>query len=451
MGLKISRILHAGYIFECGQTQIACDPIFENPFSVNCHAYPNVQFNHAEISKLRLDAVFISHFHDDHCSFESLKHLHRETPIYIYCLFKEMMSWIRELGFSKVYSLDLNLSISIGDIQIIPRRALDSDVDCLFQLQCCGLNVLNVVDSWIDEATLTLLHQQGDWDLILWPFQTMREIEVIMPSRSMPASGEIPIEWIEQLKILNPRYIVPSSCQFIHEEWSWYRHAFFPISYQQFQQQIELALPDSKVIRLNPSVAIELDQNSIQFAKPLHWVQPLGDHDVDYEYKKDFKAPATSQISIHFKELTWKQREFVIEFCCKGIVEKFNSLDRSDEIYFSITRHWKLSVFDSSGNAMDFHYAVSPQEMQFLGKSSNEPISWLTEIPLAKLYGALADGETLSSLYLRINDFIFSTEIELEMHDLDCLEDPLMRCLFNGEFGTYQLAQLTRLRLKSSQ
>ena len=81
MTLKISRILHAGYVFECDGTLIAFDPIFENPFSRNCHAFPDVRFDHARIRGMRPDAVFISHFHDDHCSLESLDLLDRATPL----------------------------------------------------------------------------------------------------------------------------------------------------------------------------------------------------------------------------------------------------------------------------------------------------------------------------------------------------------------------------------
>ena len=103
--MKISRILHAGYIFEYGKTQIAFDPIFENPFSKNCYAFPNVKFNIEEIKKLKLAAVFISHYHDDHCSLESLNLLDRETPIYIYCIYDEMLTMIKALGFKKVHQL----------------------------------------------------------------------------------------------------------------------------------------------------------------------------------------------------------------------------------------------------------------------------------------------------------------------------------------------------------
>ena len=148
--LRISRILHAGYVFEYDGPVVAFDTIFENPFSRNCHAFPQVEFDQEAIRNLKLDAVFISHFHDDHCSLESLDLLDRSTPIYLYCVFDELFDWIRELGFESVHSLKIDRAVQIGSIEITPRRALDADVDSLFQIRAGGFNVLNVVDSWID-------------------------------------------------------------------------------------------------------------------------------------------------------------------------------------------------------------------------------------------------------------------------------------------------------------
>src|SRR5471032_237179 len=150
MTLRISRILHAGYVFECEGTLIAFDPIFENPFSRNCHAFPDVRFDHAQIRGMKPDAVFISHFHDDHCSMESLDLLDRDTPIYLYCLFDELFAMIRELGFVNVLPLKVDAPVQVGAIEVIPRKALDSDVDSMFHIRAAGLNVLNVVDSWMD-------------------------------------------------------------------------------------------------------------------------------------------------------------------------------------------------------------------------------------------------------------------------------------------------------------
>ena len=294
--MKISRILHAGYVFEAEGTQIAFDPIFENPFSRNCHAFPAVRFDADQIRQLDFAAVFISHFHDDHCSLESLDLLDRATPVYIYCLFEELFAMVRELGFVHVHPLTINQPVQLGPFEVIPREALDSDVDSMFHVRAGGVNVLNVVDAWIDPDALDLLAGFAPWDMVLWPFQTMREIDVLSPSRATAAPATLPAEWFEQLAVLAPRYVVPSSCQFVQEPWSWYNHAFFPVTYTQFEQEIEAALPGAQVVRLNPSVSVVLDQLALTPAAPLPWVIPVGEQDVDYDYRPGLapRPPPTS-------------------------------------------------------------------------------------------------------------------------------------------------------------
>lgn len=448
MALKISRILHAGYVFECDDTLIAFDPIFENPFSRNCHAFPNVQFDLEQIRQLRFDAVFISHFHDDHCSFESLDLLDRKTPIYLYCVFEELFSLIRELGFTNVHSLKLDTSVQIGSIEVIPRRALDVEVDSLFQVKAAGLNVLNVVDSWIDDTTLNQLAALAPWDMVLWPFQTMLETDVLAPTRAPVAIRELPSEWLEQLKALNPKYIVPSACQFIQEPWSWYNQRMFPITYQQFQTEMGQALPEACVVRLNPSVAITLDNNSLQVAPALSWVQPVGNQEVDFDYNSSLVPPCTSEVAQHFLALSDLQTERVLEYCRTGLLEKYRSMDAPSEIYFDKARHWKLSVFDHSGAASHFHYKVKGEFIEAIADHEG-PLAWTTEIPISKFYAALELGEALTSLYIRINDIVFSPTIEKELQYTDVVEDPLIRCLFHGGFGSYQKAQLKRIKARA--
>jgi hypothetical protein len=436
MKLKISRILHAGYVFKCDQTQIAFDPIFENPFSHNCYAFPSVQFDLDQIKQLKLDAVFISHFHDDHCSMESLVHLNRETPIYMYCVHEEMFELIRRLGFVHVYSLRLDQPVQIGAIEVIPRRALDVDVDSLFQIKAGGVNVLNVVDSWIDEETLEQLVNEKPWDVILWPFQTMREIEVIAPSQALALPATLPEEWISQLKKLNPRYVVPSSCQFKQESWSWYNQAFFPITYKQFQKEVEAALASVQIVRLNPSVSIELDSSSLTFSSALSWIKPVGDQDVDYEFQPHLKPPPTSEIAQKFPALPEQQVKQVFDYCRVGLLEKFKSMEAPLDEYFEKPRDWTLSVYDHLGAVTNFYYHLNGNQIELLSRDPVSPL-WTTEIPISKLYAGLELGESLTSMYVRINT----------ISDVDIVDDPLIRCLFNGAFGSYQKAQLKRFNL----
>ncbi|MBD8528403.1 MULTISPECIES: MBL fold metallo-hydrolase [unclassified Massilia] len=443
MPLHISRILHAGYVFECEGTRIAFDTIFENPFSRNCHAFPPVRFDHDKIRRLRFDAVFISHFHDDHCSLESLDLLDRATPIHIYCLFKELFAMVRELGFINVHALAIDAPVRVGPLSVTPRIAMDPDVDSMFQVEAAGLKVLNVVDSWIDPDTLPALVAHGPWDLVLWPFQTMREIEVLSPSRAAPAPATLPGEWIEQLQALNPRYVVPSSCQFLQEDWSWYNHSFFPISYRQFAAEIGAALPEAHVLRLDPSVSVRLDRDGSTPAAPLDWVVPVGAQDVDYDYDPQAVPPPTGEIARRFPALSDEQAARVDAYCGGGLLDKYRAMELPEDSFFTQPRTWRLSVFDHEGAATQYHYRVHGDSIEPAAAGS---LSWATEIPAAKLYAALALGESLTSMYMRINDMRFDDATEADLANSELVDDPLIRCLFNDAFGAYQAAQLRRLK-----
>ena len=442
-GLTISRILHAGYVFACEGTTIAFDTIFENPFSRNCHAFPDVRFDVDAIRRQRFDAVFISHFHDDHCSLDSLDLLDRATPLYIYCIFDELFDMVRQLGFLAVHRLHLNTPVSVGTFTVTPREAMDVDVDSMFQVQAAGQNVLNVVDSWIDDDTLAQLVAQGPWDMVLWPFQTMREIEVLSPMRSVAAPPELPVEWIAQLQALQPHYVVPSSCQFLQEPWSWYNRAFFPITYAQFTREVGAALPQAQVVRLDPGVSVRLAGGALQPAAPLAWLTPVGPQDVDYAYEGNAAAPSTASIAQHFAPLTALQHARVMDYCRNELPAKYGDVEAASS-YFDAPRIWRLSVFDHLGAATTFHYRLEG-DVAALVTGDVGPLGWTTEVPAARLYGALEQGESLTTMYLRINDMRFDADAERALLDVDVVDDPLIRCLFSDTFGAYQAAQLRRL------
>ena len=445
MPLHISRILHAGYVFECEGTRIAFDTIFENPFSRNCHAFPQVRFDHDKIRQQRFDAVFISHFHDDHCSLESLDLLDRSTPIHIYCLFDELFAMVRALGFVNVEPLAIDVPVQVGPLTVTPRIAMDPDVDSMFEVEADGLKVLNVVDSWIDPDTLPALVEHGPWDMVLWPFQTMREIEVLSPSRASAAPDHVPADWIAQLRALNPRYVVPSSCQFLQERWSWYNHAFFPISYRQFEAEIGAALPDARVVRMNPSVSMRLDHAGLTSAAGLDWVVPVGEQDVDYEYDPQAVPPATGEIARRFPALSTGQAARVAAYCGGGLMDKYRAMELPEDSFFEQPRLWRLSVFDHEGRETRYCYRVEKDSIEH-AEADGASLSWTTEIPAAKLYAALELGESLTSMYMRINDMRFDVATEADLETAELVDDPLIRCLFNDAFGAYQAAQLRRLK-----
>lgn len=463
MALKISRILHAGYIFEHAGVSVCFDPIFKSPFSSNCFAYPPASFDERAIKTLCFNAIFISHFHEDHCSLESLDLLPRSTPIYFYCVRDEIFEMIRRLGF-QVFRLEVDIPVIVGktsvidrlneahngrmdvghsdDIVVTPRRALDSAVDSLFQIQAGGMNILNVVDSVIDDGTLNTLARES-WDMVLWPFQNMRETDVLSPSRAdFTSTVEVDPELMAQLIRLNPRFIVPSSCQFIHESWSWYNHAMFPVTYARFELETKHFLPESKVVRMDPGTSVELSAESLDFSQSMTWVKPSGNQDVDYEYNP--MVPSMSDVAMNFRALSESENLRIQQFCEVEIVQRLNKLPPPADTYFLKSRQWQLSLYDHHGLRTDFFYKLNCETIERAKELFDRP-TWLTEIPSAKLYAALENGESLTSMYMRINDMRFDSKTEVELDLVDILDDPLVRSLFNDRFASYQASELKRI------
>lgn len=436
--------MHAGTIFETKSGRVAFDLIFENPFSVNCYAFPKIEFDLKQIREDRFSAVFISHNHDDHLSLKSLDLLDRQTPVYLFSVFEEPFEWLKELGFESVHSLVLGEPVQIGELTVTPRRALDADVDCIFQISALGFNVLNVVDAWIDPLTLEQLKKLNPWDLILWPFQTMRELEVISPRTAAPSDGLIPPEHLQQLMDLRPKVVVPSSCQFQMEDWSWYNQAFFPISYQSFEQQVKDVLPKSTVVKMGPGSSVVLMADSITKGEPVPWIHPVGDQDLDYQYDRQVVPQNPQMVADHFPPLLPDQMDAVIQYCEASLPTKYRTLDVLEEGFFAVPRSWRLTVYDAGQQPRNFHYAIDGFDIE---PSLQVPVDWSTEVSAHKLWAALYRGETLTSMYLRLNDH--SVRLE-DVRGIDPGEDPLIRCLFSGNFGAYQKNQLVELKAQKA-
>ena len=448
MAVDIHRILHAGYSFSCNETTIVFDPIFENPFSRNCFAFPSVDFDLEQIKTLQFSAVFISHFHDDHCSLESLNLISRNTPIYFFCLFEEIHQMIRSLGFKEVIPLRLDFPIKVGPFQITARRALDVEVDSIFEIQIKGLKILNVVDSWIDDETLQIFSKTAPWDLILWPFQTMRELEVLSPYRATAPSFQIPSEWRTQLKSLKPRFIIPSSCQFKLEDWSWYNKYFFPISYSQFDSDIQEVLPNTKVIRMNPSDGFRLHDISIEKIHNLEWIRTYSSKNVDYEFDCNLSPPPTSEVARHFPLLGTPQTIEVVEYCKNKLITDYRSLSPPESQYFDKPLFWRLRLYEQDGRFKEFNYLLNGSNTEICDVSERV-FGWITDLPIYKLFSALNTGESLTSMYMRINDEELHPDIEAKISKIDLTEDPLVRCLFNSSPGSYQREQLRKIKMAS--
>ena len=136
-------------------------------------------------------------------------------------------------------------------------------------------------------------------------------------------------------------------------------------------------------------------------------------------------------------------------FCRQGLLEKYAEMELAPDSYFEQARTWRLAVFDHAGQASVFHYRVEGDTIALLDGEAGA-LSWTTEIPAVKVYAALELGESLTSMYMRINDAMFDAETEADLLEADIVDDPLIRCLFNdAAFGAYQAAQLRRIKARA--
>lgn len=442
MSVRVSRLLHAGYLFEAEGARILFDPIFESPFSVNCHAFPAARFDAWPPPGFRADAVFISHFHDDHCSLESLDRLDRGTPIHLFCRHAELFELIRALGFRDVRSLEWDRPVRVGPFEVRAWRALDADVDSILSVRAGGVAILNVVDSWIDDEILSAF-ARTDWDLVLWPFQTMRELEALCPARGAPAERGLPPEWKAQLTVLKPRAVVPSSCQFKFEPWSWLNRAYFPISYERFARELAELLPSCVVWRLDPGQAVELTPGTSARAPELPGLGLEADRGGDYEYDESAPVPSSAEIASRFAAPSNEERRRLEEFLHDGLARRWAELSPWEEGFFSRSRHWRLALFDQHGGERVLDYRVEGAAITRMTAELSESSSpdWRTEISAAKLIGALERGETLTSLYARVIPPLEKSDEP----EIDLFEDPLLRVLYEGRPFAYQRAQLERI------
>src|SRR5690606_12949847 len=137
-----------------------------------------------------------------------------------------------------------------------------------------------------------------------------------------------------------------------------------------------------------------------------------------YGYQENLAPQSTSEIAQHFASLTVSQKQRIQNFCERELIQRYQKLEMADESYFHQKRLWKLSVYDSDSLVNVYLYELHDSSITRVQSSDQKSeLAWATEIPAARLYGALESGESLTSIYLRINAERFNDEVEKDLAD----------------------------------
>jgi len=111
--MKVTYIGHATLLIEMGAVRLLTDPNFDRKLG---GFLPRVSPPGIPIEKLpRLDALLLTHAHADHLSFDSLKALPSDIPLYAPPVIAE---WLRRRGHRHAVDLAPEASVTIGDVTV---------------------------------------------------------------------------------------------------------------------------------------------------------------------------------------------------------------------------------------------------------------------------------------------------------------------------------------------
>lgn len=118
----ITFLGHQGWVFSSERACIAIDPLLREEFghlhALGYQVFPPRQFTFDKFP--RLDAVLLSHEHDDHFDIPSLAMLDRAIPIHLSARSSSAgFRILREMGFS-VTPLEPGVALGFGDLEVVP-------------------------------------------------------------------------------------------------------------------------------------------------------------------------------------------------------------------------------------------------------------------------------------------------------------------------------------------
>lgn len=123
---------HQGWLFRSGRACVAVDPLLCEEFGA-LHALEYRVFPPRRLDLARfpaLDAVVLTHEHDDHFDIPSLAKLSRKIPIHLSARSScAAHTILREMGF-RVVPLEPGVPVTFDDLEVIPLAGDHVTVDC---------------------------------------------------------------------------------------------------------------------------------------------------------------------------------------------------------------------------------------------------------------------------------------------------------------------------------
>ncbi len=275
--LAIFRLTHAGYFVTSKKTSILIDPLFINDWAEFLILNPTVEFNFAEIKKLKLDGVIISHFHNDHFCLKSLNYVSRETLIVFPAGCKTIPFWLKTMGFKNLQELKPLENIKVGDIEIeaTVSHAVGVNEMGMF-IQKGKSKILNLVDTEVYKKDVeSVVKRKGMPSVSFCFYQPLRESDVYNGKLLSISPKKIYQRLQDIVGAINESIIVPSACSWAYKYEPELNYWMFPISEEKFCEDIKQRFPLSSPTILEPGQGFVFDNGKLRNVQKLSWVQKL--------------------------------------------------------------------------------------------------------------------------------------------------------------------------------
>ncbi len=156
---------HQGWLFQTETTRVLVDPLLCEDFgathALEYRVWPPRVWALDKLSPI--DAVILSHEHDDHFDIPSLAKISRAVPIYLSSRSSTAAGDIlREMGFV-VRPLVPGVAVAIGDLEIVPLTGDHLDVNCGDEWDTLPFLVVHGDGSMFSMVDITLTQRHVEW------------------------------------------------------------------------------------------------------------------------------------------------------------------------------------------------------------------------------------------------------------------------------------------------
>ncbi len=267
--MKVQMIGHATILVETATLRILIDPCFANPGQeAMCEGitdiFPNRGIRVDECPDY--DLIIISHQHQDHFDIATLTQLNRSKPVLVPndpLLIKSLL----QIGFSQVQAIEPDQEAFLGQTTIMATRSEVGFPEMGIVIDEDGFTVWNQVDTITSADTVAnVLSRFQKVDILIAPWQPMIETN-FQQNKSLQFPYELYEHMLSNIRRISPRALVPGANGFSYVgAASWLNQFVFPVSMQQFIQDVLTMLPElqDRIFHLTPGDSLVAQANEFQ-------------------------------------------------------------------------------------------------------------------------------------------------------------------------------------------